>query len=77
MNAEDGLIAKPAYDELADTYAADVKTNAYDAEVELLPTTSLIPNRDGKRVLDADCGTGFTSLAPCGRRLHLEYRMMV
>ena len=72
MNADDGLIAKSAYDELADTSTADVKTNADNAEVELLPTTSLIPNIDGKRVLDAGCGTGFTSLAPCGRRLHLE-----
>lgn len=59
MTAENDAIARAAYDELADTYAEDVKTNAYNAELEFPATSSLIPNVDGKRVLDAGCGTGF------------------
>lgn len=59
MPSEDDPIARAAYDELADTYAEDVKTNAYNAELEFPATTSLIPSVEGKRVLDAGCGTGF------------------
>lgn len=58
MTADDDPIAKAAYDELADAYAADVRTNAYNAELEFPATSSLIPDVDGKRVLDAGCGTG-------------------
>ncbi|WP_276254069.1 class I SAM-dependent methyltransferase [Halomontanus rarus] len=58
MTADDDPIAKAAYDELADTYAADVRTNAYNAELEFPATSSLIPDVAGKRVLDAGCGTG-------------------
>lgn len=58
MNSDDSPIAKDAYDKLAETYAEDVKTNAYNAELEFSATTSLIPNVEGKRVLDAGCGTG-------------------
>lgn len=58
MTADDDPIAKAAYDELADGYAADVRTNAYNAELEFPGTSSLIPDVDGKRVLDAGCGTG-------------------
>jgi SAM-dependent methyltransferase len=47
-----------AYDELADSYAEDVRSNAYDAHLEFPATSSLIPDVDGKRVLDAGCGTG-------------------
>ncbi len=58
MTAEDDPIATDAYDKLADTYAADVRTNAYNAELEFPATSSLIPDVEGKRVLDAGCGTG-------------------
>jgi SAM-dependent methyltransferase len=59
VSSEDDPIAKAAYDEIADTYAEDVRTNAYNAELEFPATSSLIPNVEGKRVLDAGCGTGF------------------
>lgn len=36
-----------------------MRTNAYNAELEFPVTSSLIPNVEGKRVLDAGCGTGF------------------
>jgi SAM-dependent methyltransferase len=51
-------IAEAAYDELADTYAEEVRTNPYNADLEFPATTSLIPDVEGKRVLDAGCGTG-------------------
>lgn len=59
MPSDDDPIARAAYDELADTYADDVKSNAYNAEIEFPGTTSLIPAVDGERILDAGCGTGF------------------
>jgi len=59
MTSEEDPIAKAAYDEVADTYVEDVKSNAYNAELEFPATSSLIPDVDGKRVLDAGCGTGF------------------
>ncbi len=51
-------IAEAAYDELADTYAEEVRTNPYNADLEFPATTSLVPDVEGKRVLDAGCGTG-------------------
>ena len=59
MTSDNNPIAKAAYDEMADTYEEDVKTNAYNAELEFPATSSLVPNVDGKRILDAGCGTGF------------------
>jgi SAM-dependent methyltransferase len=50
--------AADAYDELADSYAEDVRSNAYNAHLEFPATSSLIPDVEGKRVLDAGCGTG-------------------
>lgn len=38
------IIARAAYEELADTYVENVKTNAYNAELEFPATSSLIPN---------------------------------
>ncbi|MCU4740340.1 class I SAM-dependent methyltransferase [Natronoglomus mannanivorans] len=58
MTADDDPIAKAAYDELAETYATNVRTNAYNAELEFPATSSLIPDVAGKRILDAGCGTG-------------------
>jgi SAM-dependent methyltransferase len=51
-------IARDAYDEIADQYAVDVRENAYNAHLEFPGTTSLIPDVEGARVLDAGCGTG-------------------
>jgi len=47
-----------AYDELAAGYEADVEAGAYNAHLEFPGTTGLIPDADGKRVLDAGCGAG-------------------
>lgn len=58
MTDEDDPIARAAYDELADTYAEDVRENAYNAHIEFPATSSLVPDVDGKRILDAGCGTG-------------------
>jgi SAM-dependent methyltransferase len=51
-------IAEAAYDELADSYAAEVETNPYNAYLDFPGTTTLVPDVEGKRVLDAGCGTG-------------------
>lgn len=51
-------IAVDAYDELADSYAVDVRENAYNAHLEFPATSSLVPDVSGDRVLDAGCGTG-------------------
>lgn len=51
-------IAEDAYDELADEYAETVETDAYNAYLEFPGTSSMVPDVDGKRVLDAGCGTG-------------------
>lgn len=58
MPAEDGPIAEDAYDAIAAEYDEDVKSNAYNAHLEFPATSSLVPDVDGQRVLDAGCGTG-------------------
>ncbi|WP_323675363.1 class I SAM-dependent methyltransferase [Halorubellus sp. PRR65] len=58
MPADDDPIARDAYDELADSYAVDVRENAYNAHIEFPATSAMIPDVAGKRVLDAGCGTG-------------------
>ena len=57
MTDEDA-IARDAYDQLADRYDEDLKANAYNAHIEFPATSSLVPDVEGKRVLDAGCGTG-------------------
>ena len=57
---EDGdPIARSAYDELAASYAADVRTDPYNADLEFPATSALVPDVTDSRVLDAGCGTGF------------------
>lgn len=58
MTRDENPIAQNAYDELADTYAEDVETNGYNADIEFPGTTALIPDVSGTRILDAGCGTG-------------------
>lgn len=58
MSDENDPIAKAAYNELADTYAEEIRSNPYNAYLEFPGTTSLIPSVEGQRVLDAGCGTG-------------------
>lgn len=52
-------VAEAAYDALADEYAAEMDDNPYNAHFERPATTSLIPDVDGARILDAGCGTGW------------------
>lgn len=58
MTPEEGPIAEDAYDELADSYERETEANLYNAELEFPGTTELVPDVDGKRILDAGCGTG-------------------
>lgn len=58
MEPADDPIAEDAYDALADQYAETVRSNPYNAHLEFPATTALIPDIEGKRVLDAGCGTG-------------------
>jgi SAM-dependent methyltransferase len=51
-------IAQAAYDELADAYAALIDTKPHNAYYERPATLSLLPEVNGKRVLDAGCGPG-------------------
>ena len=50
--------ATDAYDELAEEYVEEVESNPYNAHLEFPATTELIPDVDGKRILDAGCGAG-------------------
>ncbi len=52
-------IAQDAYDTLAESYAALVDTKPHNAYYERPATLSLLPEVQGKRVLDAGCGSGF------------------
>lgn len=56
--APEDPIAEDAYDALADEYDTEVRTNPYNAHLEFPATTDLIPDVEGKCVLDAGCGTG-------------------
>jgi SAM-dependent methyltransferase len=51
-------IAQEAYDALAEAYAALVDTKPHNAYYERPATLSLLPELQGKRVLDAGCGPG-------------------
>lgn len=51
-------IALDAYESLAEAYAARVDTKPHNAYYERPATLSLLPDVDGKRVLDAGCGPG-------------------
>lgn len=51
-------VAQEAYDELAEAYAAMVDTKPHNAYYERPATLSLLPDVNGKRILDAGCGPG-------------------
>ncbi len=51
-------IGQHAYDILAETYAASIDTKPHNAYYEMPATLSLLPDVQGKRVLDAGCGPG-------------------
>lgn len=59
MDPEDVQSVAEVYDEIAESYAAGYwEENPYQAHYEFPGTTALIPDVDGKRVLDAGCGSG-------------------
>jgi len=58
MTSPEEPVAEAAYDELAEEYAAEVESSPYNANLAFPGTTALVPAVDGKRVLDAGCGTG-------------------
>jgi len=51
-------VAQSAYDELAEVYAACIDTKPHNAYYERPATLSLLPDVDGKHVLDVGCGPG-------------------
>ena len=51
-------IARAAYDELADAFAARIETKAHNAFYDRPAVLALLPSVAGKRVLDAGCGPG-------------------
>lgn len=57
----DQPIALEAYEQLAAAYASAVDTKPHNAYYERPATLSLLPDVDGKRVLDAGCGPGIYS----------------
>lgn len=54
-------IALEAYEALAEAYAAVVETKPHNALYERPATLSLLPEINGKRILDAGCGPGLYS----------------
>lgn len=54
----DRFIAYDAYEKLADAYAERIDTKPHNAYLERPTTLSLLPDVEGKRVLDAGCGPG-------------------
>ena len=54
-------LAQQAYDQLAESYAAQIDTKPHNAYYERPATLSLLPDVNGKRVLDAGCGPGVYS----------------
>lgn len=57
----DQPIALEAYEHLATAYASAIDTKPHNAYYERPATLSLLPDVDGKRVLDAGCGPGIYS----------------
>jgi SAM-dependent methyltransferase len=55
---KDKPIAQDAYNELAEAYAAHIDTKPHNAYYERPATLSLLPDVNGKLVLDAGCGPG-------------------
>ena len=51
-------IAQKAYDALAEAYAERIDTKPHNAYYERPATLSLLPEVNGKRILDAGCGPG-------------------
>jgi len=55
---KDKPLAYDPYEQLAEAYAARVDTKPHNAYYERPATLSLLPDVEGKRVLDAGCGPG-------------------
>ncbi len=57
MPPDERPVTEDAYDELSGTYRAH-EDDAFCAELEFPAMTELVPDVDGKRILDAGCGCG-------------------
>lgn len=57
MPPDESPTVEDAYEKLAQAYSAH-EEGPYCADLEFPATTALVPNVDGKRVLDAGCGHG-------------------
>ena len=62
-NQEDAPVAQDAYDALAESYAALVDTKPHNAYYERPATLSLLPDVEGKRVLDIASHDGRWTMA--------------
>ncbi len=60
-------VALQAYEALAESYAKMIDTKAHNALYERPATLSLLPDVEGKQVLDAGCGPGVYSELLIGR----------
>lgn len=58
MNSDDETTAQNAYDQLAEEYAERVDEAPYNANLDFPAMTALMPDVEGKRVLDAGYGSG-------------------
>lgn len=67
----DRPIALDAYEAIAEAYAATVDTKPHNAYYERPATLSLLPDVEGKRVLDAGCGPGVYSEWLIGQGAHV------
>lgn len=58
MNSDDDTTTQSAYDKLAGEYAERVDEAPYNANLDFPAMTALMPDVEGKQVLDAGCGSG-------------------
>jgi SAM-dependent methyltransferase len=58
IQPDDKPLALDAYEALADHYAAKIDTKPHNAYYDRPATLALLPDVDGRRVLDAGCGPG-------------------
>lgn len=61
MAEPDKTIGERNYEQFADRYAAGVETKSHNAHYERPATRSLVPEVDGRHILDAGCGPGLNT----------------
>lgn len=58
MTENETPIAQEAYDKLAKNYAENIEEAPYNIDLDFPAVTSLLSDVDGKRILEAGCGSG-------------------